>query len=87
MSYRKGFFMSDKNRNSNQSVEKKIVIAERDTIAAVLENKKVTDFFIHRGEVLLGDVYLATGGPGVLHGFCMYLAGVLPAVVQEFSTP
>ena len=53
--------MNEKNRNSNQqSVEKKIVIAERDNIAAVLENKKVTDFFIHRGEVLLGDVYLAT---------------------------
>ncbi len=52
--------MNDRNRNSNQSVEKKIVIAERDNIAAVLENKKVTDFFIHRGEVLLGDVYLAT---------------------------
>lgn len=52
--------MNDKNRNSNQSIEKKIVIAERDNIAAVLENKKVTDFFIHRGEVLLGDVYLAT---------------------------
>lgn len=52
--------MNEKNRNSNQTVEKKIVIAERDNIAAVLENKKVTDFFIHRGEVLLGDVYLAT---------------------------
>lgn len=52
--------MNDRNRNSNQSIEKKIVIAERDNIAAVLENKKVTDFFIHRGEVLLGDVYLAT---------------------------
>ena len=52
--------MNDKNRNANQGVEKKIVIAERDNIAAVLENKKVTDFFIHRGEVLLGDVYLAT---------------------------
>lgn len=48
--------MNEKNKN----VEKKIVIAERDNIAAVLENKKVTDFFIHRGEVLLGDVYLAT---------------------------
>jgi len=60
MSYRKGIFMSEKNRNSNQTIEKKIVIAERDNIAAVLENKKVTDFFIHRGEVLLGDVYLAT---------------------------
>ena len=43
-----------------QNVEKRIVIAERDNIAAVIENKKVTDFFIHRGEVLLGDVYLAT---------------------------
>ena len=40
--------------------EKRIIIAERDNIAAVLENKKVTDFFIHRGDVLLGDVYLAT---------------------------
>lgn len=52
--------MNDRNRNANQQVEKKIVIAERDNIAAVLENKKVTDFFIHRGDVLLGDVYLAT---------------------------
>lgn len=51
--------MSEKNKDL-QNVEKKIVIAERDNIAAVLENKKVTDFFIHRGEVLLGDVYLAT---------------------------
>lgn len=60
MSYRKGNFMHDKNQNGNQTIEKKIVIAERDNIAAVLENKVVTDFFIHRGEVLLGDVYLAT---------------------------
>ena len=52
--------MNERNRNSNQVFEKKIIIAERDNIAAVLENKKVTDFFIHRGEVLLGDVYLAT---------------------------
>ena len=52
--------MSYKNNNSNQAAPKKIVIAERDNIAAVLEGKKVTDFFIHRGEVLLGDVYLAT---------------------------
>ena len=52
--------MNERNRNSNQTFEKKIIIAERDNIAAVLENKKVTDFFIHRGEVLLGDVYLAT---------------------------
>ncbi len=52
--------MNERNRNLHQTVDKKIIIAERDNIAAVLENKKVTDFFIHRGEVLLGDVYLAT---------------------------
>lgn len=50
----------NKQQNENAVIEKKIVIAERDNIAAVLENKKVTDFFIHRGDVLLGDVYLAT---------------------------
>ena len=48
------------NNNNNQVIEKKIVIAERDNIAALLENKKVTDFFIQRGDVLLGDVYLAS---------------------------
>ena len=54
--------MSYKNNNQKQTqaVEKKIVIAERDNIAALLENKKVTDFFIQRGDVLLGDVYLAS---------------------------
>lgn len=40
--------------------EKKIVIAERDNIAAVLEGKKVQEFFVTRGEILLGDIYLAT---------------------------
>jgi len=50
---------NDKNKNFKDQGQK-IVIAERDNIAAVLENGKVTDFFIHRGEVLLGDVYLAT---------------------------
>ncbi len=39
---------------------RKIVIAERDNIAALLENDKVSEFFINRGDVLLGDVYLAT---------------------------
>ena len=50
------------NRPNNDSavLEKKIVIAERDNIAAVMEGKKVTDFFIHKGDVLLGDVYLST---------------------------
>lgn len=50
----------NKNGHQNGNVEKKIIIAERDNIAAVLENGKVTDFFISRGEVILGDVYLAT---------------------------
>lgn len=39
---------------------KKIVIAERDNIAAIMEGKKVTEFFVHRGDILLGDIYLAT---------------------------
>ena len=50
---------NEKNKNFKEQGQK-IVIAERDNIAAVLENGKVTDFFIHRGDVLLGDVYLAT---------------------------
>ncbi|MBR2431132.1 Rne/Rng family ribonuclease [bacterium] len=41
------------------SVNNKIVIAERDNIAAVMENGKVSEFFVHRGEIILGDVFLA----------------------------
>jgi len=54
--------MANNNRNFKEQHQqgKKIIIAERDNIAAVTENGKVTDFFIHRGDVLLGDVYLAT---------------------------
>ena len=40
-------------------MSKSIIIAERDNIAAVFEDKKATEFFIHRGEILLGDVYLS----------------------------
>lgn len=40
-------------------MSKSIVIAERDNIAAVLENDKVVEFFVHRGDILLGDVYLS----------------------------
>lgn len=47
---------NDKFKNNS---DKRIIIAERDNIAAVLENGRVTDFFIHKGEILLGDVYLA----------------------------
>ena len=39
---------------------KSIIIAERDNVAAVLENGKVSEFFVHRGDILLSDVYLAT---------------------------
>lgn len=39
---------------------KKIVIAERDNIAAIMEGKKVYEFFVNRSDVLLGDIYLAT---------------------------
>ena len=41
------------------AVANKIVIAERDNIAAVMENGKVAEFYVHRGEIILGDVYLA----------------------------
>ena len=39
---------------------KSIVVSERDNIAAVMENNKVTEFFVTRGDILLNDVYLAT---------------------------
>ena len=41
------------------SVGNKIIIAERDNIAAVMENGKVAEFFVQRGEIILGDVFLA----------------------------
>lgn len=41
------------------NMTKSIVIAERDNIAAVLEDEKVMEFFVQRGEILLGDVYLS----------------------------
>lgn len=39
---------------------KSIIIAERDNVAAVTENGKVTDFFVNKGEVFLNDIYLST---------------------------
>ncbi len=41
-------------------MSKAIVVAERDNIAAVIEDGKICEFFVHRGDVLLNDVYLAT---------------------------
>ena len=40
-------------------MSKKIIISEKDNIAAVLENNKVCEFFVSKGDVLLGDVYLS----------------------------
>lgn len=40
-------------------MSKKIVISEKDNIAAVLEDNKVSEFFVSKGDVLLGDVYLS----------------------------
>ncbi|MCR5261784.1 MAG: Rne/Rng family ribonuclease [Candidatus Gastranaerophilales bacterium] len=39
---------------------KQIVIAERDNIAALIENGKVTEFFVNKGEIFLNDIYLST---------------------------
>lgn len=41
-------------------MSKAIVVAERDNIAAVIEDGKISEFYVHRGDVLLNDVYLAT---------------------------
>ena len=49
----------EKHKNTKIS-EKRIIIAERDNIAAVLENGRVSDFIISRGDIILGDVYLAS---------------------------
>ncbi len=46
--------------NKKEQKGKKIIIAERDNIAAIMDGKKVTEFFVNKGEVLLGDIYLAT---------------------------
>lgn len=39
--------------------KQKIVISEQDNIATLFEDDKAVEFIIHRGDVLLGDVYLA----------------------------
>ena len=40
-------------------MSKSIIISERDNIAAISENGRVLEFFIHRGDILLGDIYLS----------------------------
>ncbi|MCD7780654.1 MAG: Rne/Rng family ribonuclease [Candidatus Gastranaerophilales bacterium] len=41
-------------------MSKAIVVAERDNIAAVIEDGKICEFYIQKGDMLLNDVYLAT---------------------------
>ena len=38
---------------------KSLIISERDKIAAIMEGDKAVEFFIHRGDLLLGDIYTA----------------------------
>ncbi len=38
---------------------KKIIISEKDNVAALMEDNKVSEFFVSKGDVLLGDVYLS----------------------------
>lgn len=40
--------------------KRRIVISEYDNIAALMEDDRAIEFIIHRGDMLLGDVYLAT---------------------------
>jgi Rne/Rng family ribonuclease len=41
-------------------MKKSLVIAEQDNIGAILENERVVEFFVNRGELLLGDIYTAS---------------------------
>lgn len=38
---------------------KSLIISERDKIGAIMENDKAIEFFIHKGDLLLGDIYTA----------------------------
>jgi len=38
---------------------KSLIISERDKIAAIMDGNKAVEFFIHRGDLLLGDIYTA----------------------------
>lgn len=40
-------------------MKKSLVISEHDNIGAILENERVVEFFVNRGELLLGDIYTA----------------------------
>ncbi len=38
---------------------KSLIISDRDKIAAIMEDDKAIEFFVHKGELLLGDIYTA----------------------------
>src|SRR5271156_2599190 len=40
-------------------MKKSLIISEQDNIAAILENERVVEFIVNRGELLLGDIYTA----------------------------
>lgn len=40
--------------------KRKIIVSERDNLAALFEDDQAIEFIIHRGDMLLGDVYLAS---------------------------
>jgi Rne/Rng family ribonuclease len=40
-------------------MKRSLVISEHDNIGAILENERVVEFFVNRGELLLGDIYTA----------------------------
>lgn len=40
-------------------MSKKIVISEKDNVGALIEDNKVSEFFVSKGDVLMGDVYLS----------------------------
>ncbi|MEB3287164.1 MAG: Rne/Rng family ribonuclease [Vampirovibrionales bacterium] len=47
------------NGSLNGKTRRKIVISEFDNIATIMEDDKAVEFIIHRGDILLGDVFLA----------------------------
>ncbi|MBY0449084.1 MAG: Rne/Rng family ribonuclease [Cyanobacteria bacterium] len=40
--------------------KRRVIVSERDNIAALMEDDRAVEFIIHRGDILLGDVYLAS---------------------------
>lgn len=38
---------------------KSLIISERDKIAAIMEDDRASEFFIHKGDLILGDIYTA----------------------------